>query len=90
MISLGVIRSRAAKLFTRTAAIADLVGRVGHLTEHPIHQPAVGAVLGFQSLGHLDAKLVAHLIRGQRPHLGIGSVDLIEQARETARAPPLR
>ena len=61
-----------------------LVGRVGDLAEHPVHQSAVGALLGLPSFGHLHPKRGAHPVRGQRAHLGMGSVDLIRQ-----RAKPL-
>jgi hypothetical protein len=57
----------------------DLVGRVGDLAEYPIHQAPIGAFLSLQSLGQLHPKLVAHLIRGQRPHLVVGSVNLVGQ-----------
>jgi hypothetical protein len=40
----------------------DLIGWVGDLAEHPIHQAAVGALLGFQPFGHLHPEFVAHVI----------------------------
>ena len=61
-----------------------LVGWVGDLAEHPIHQSAVGALLGLPSFGHLHPKRGAHPVRRQRAHLGMGSVNLIRQ-----RAKPL-
>ena len=69
---------------------AHLIGRIGDLGEHPVHQPAVGALLGLQPLGHLHPKLATHLIGGQLPHLGVGVIHLIGQHTETSRAPPLR
>ena len=57
----------------------DLIGRVGNLPEHSIHQATVGALLRFQALGHLHPEFVAHLIRGQSAHFVVGSINLIEQ-----------
>ena len=39
-----------------------LIGRISHLSEHPIHQPAVGALLSLQPLSHLHPERVTHLI----------------------------
>ena len=61
-----------------------LIGRIGDLTEHPIHQPAVAALLSLQPLGHLRPELVAHLITGPAAHLGVSELHLIGQ-----RAKPL-
>jgi hypothetical protein len=84
LTSRGGIRSRAAKLFTSTGCHSRLIGWVGHLPERPIHQAAIGALLGLQPLGQLGPELVAHLGRRQCPHPVIGSVNLIGQ-----RAKPL-
>ena len=61
-----------------------LIGRIGDLTEHPIHQPAVAALLGLELLGHLRPELVAHLITGPAADLGVSGLHLIGQ-----RAKPL-
>ena len=66
-----------------------LIGRIGDLTEYPIHQPAVAALLGLQPLGHLHAELVAHLITGPAAHLGVSELHLIGQrAKPLARRLP--
>jgi hypothetical protein len=66
-----------------------LIGRVGDLAEHPIHQAAVAAVLKLEPFGQLGPKIVAHRIGGQLTHLGIGSLDLISQrAKPLARRLP--
>ncbi len=79
LISLGGMRSRAHRLSISVGHQAHLIGRIGDLGEHPIHQPAVGALLGLQPLGHLHPKLATHLIGGQLPHLGVGVIHLIGQ-----------
>ena len=63
-----------------------LVGWVGDLAEHPIHQSAVGALLGLPPFGHLHPKRGAHPVRRQRAHLGMGGVNLIwRRAKPLAR-----
>ena len=61
-----------------------LIGRIGDLTEYPIHQPAVAALLSREVFGHFHAELVAHLITGQAADFGVSGLHLIGQ-----RAKPL-
>ncbi len=61
-----------------------LIGRIGDLTEYPIHQPAVAAFLSREVFGHFHAELVAHLITGQAADFGVSGLHLIGQ-----RAKPL-
>ena len=86
LISLGGTRNRAHKLSARAGTNSASSGGSAICAEHPIHQAAVGALLGFQALGHLHPKLVAHLLGGQCAHFVVGGVNLIHQfAKPLAR-----
>ena len=58
--------------------IVGSVGGFGDFAEDPVHLPAVDAVLGLQSFGHLDAERVTDRIRGRRSQPGVTRVDLIK------------
>ena len=55
---------------------------VGDLAEEPVHQPAVGALLGLQPLSHIDAERVAHQTRRRLPHYVVGSINRIQSSQD--------
>ncbi len=59
-----------------------LVGRVGDFAEEAVHQPPIGAVLGFESFGDVDPKASADQIRRGPPQHVVGSVDRVERGAD--------
>ncbi len=59
----------------RQAGVVRAVGWVGDLAEDAVHQAEVGAGLGFQAFGDVDAEGVAHQVGGHRSQHGVGGVD---------------
>jgi hypothetical protein len=77
----GDAQQRAQPCSHRRDGLAA-VGRFGDLSEEPIHQPAVGAVLRLQPLGDVHAEIVAnHVGAGVAQH-GVPSIDGVESGTD--------
>jgi hypothetical protein len=55
------------------------VGRVSQLTEDPVHQPAIDALLSLQSVGDLNPKVIAHQIRRRLSQHLLGGINGIQR-----------
>jgi hypothetical protein len=59
----------------RQAGVVGPVEGCGDLAEHPVGQPAAGALLGLQALGDFDTKGVARQIGTRRAQSGVRRID---------------